>query len=248
MTTRPFFVLAVVATLFHTASLQGQDLSIKKIEIDGERVYATYDLIDSTLERTYTINLYSSRDNFITPLKNVKGALGLEVPPGTNKVIEWNAREELGADFNDKVSLELRAKVYVPFIRLDEFPENKKFVRGRTYEILWRGGRPQNVLNFDLYKGETKVHTFSNIANEGKYTLIFPMRTRPGKDYHFRISDNKNRDEVVNTGNFRIAPKIPLAYKFIPVVGLGAVIYFWTINQKDCDGCLPDFPGAPKKN
>lgn len=240
---RLFFGLAI---FFRAVTLPGQDLSIKKIEVDGEKVYATYDLIDSTLERTYTINLYSSRDNFITPLKNIKGDWGLEVPTGSNKVIEWNAREELGADFNDKVSLELRAKVYVPFIRMDGFSDKQKFVRGRTYEILWRGGRPQNVLNFDLYKGETKVHTFSNIANEGKYSLIFPIRTKPGKDYHFRISDNKNRDEVVNTGTFRIAPKIPLAYKFIPVVGVGAVIYILKINQKDCDGCLPDFPGAPK--
>ena len=237
------FPLLILFILIFLGKTNSQDLVIKSIELDGEKVFAKYDLVDSTSDRTYTVNLYSSNDNFLAPLKKVTGEVGLEIKPGTNRVIEWNAREELGVGFNGDVAIELRAKVYIPFIRLDGFDEYKKIVRGRSYEILWRGGRPQNVLHFDLYRANTKVHTFSNIANEGKYLLIIPVRTKLGKDYYFQISDSKNKDEVVVTAPFRVAPKIPLPYKIIPIVGLGAFIVLQLSNQKD----LPDFPGPPSK-
>jgi hypothetical protein len=128
---------------------------------------------------------------------------------------------------------------------MEGFNDFKKFKRGKPYEIHWNGGRPQNVLNFELYNGEQKVHTFSGIANGGKYNLIFPMDTRPGNNYRFKISDSKNKDEVVNTGKFSITRKVPLLVKAIPVIALGGVIYILTKPKKECAGCLPDFDLPP---
>ncbi len=224
------------------SSVVGQDINIKKIELENDKVYLVYDLIDSTQDRVYTIRLYSSHDNFISPLQKATGDLGLEVRPGINRQIEINLMEEYSSDFEGKVAFELRANAYMPFIRLDHFNEYKKFKRGKPYEIHWYGGRPQNVLNFDLYKGDTKIQTFANIANRGSYVIIFPPDTKPGKNYWFKISDPHNRDEIVNTKVFAITSKIPLMYKIVPLVIVGTLAYFLLKPKEETTGYLPEFP------
>lgn len=230
---------AVLSLLLLSTAAFAQDVNIRRIELENSSVFIHYDLIDTTRGRVYSVNLYSSRDNFINPLTKVKGDFGIEIVPGSNRKIEINAIEEFGATFEGKVSFELRAKVYVPFVRMEGFA--KKFKRGKPYEIHWTGGRPQNILNFDLYKGEEKVHTFPNIPNAGKYNLVFPGDTKPGK-YRFTISDSKNKDEVVHTAPFVVKRKIGLAYKVIPIIAVGAVIYIVTRPQVECEGCLDEFP------
>ena len=141
--------LAVVLSI----SAYSQEITIKRIELENENVYLHYSLQDTTLNRYYTINLYTSRDNFLNPLEKIKGDVGIEVPPGDDRKIKVNIKEEFGPEFEGKLAFELRARVYIPFIRITSFSEYKKFKRGKPYEIQWSGGRPQNVLNFDLYKG-----------------------------------------------------------------------------------------------
>src|SRR5258706_2972518 len=165
-----FFLFLISLTSF---SLFGQEISIKNIELDCDHVFIYYSLIDSTLGRKYTVNLYSSKDNFASALQKVSSDIGIEIQPGNDKKINWNAKEEFGRDFEGKISFEIRSKVYVPFLALKEF-NFKKLRRGNAYEITWSGGRPQNILNFDLYQGEKRVASFSNIANIGHYTLVVP--------------------------------------------------------------------------
>lgn len=235
-------VIIILLVCLASTCVNGQELTIKRVELENENVFLLYDLQDTTQGRRYTINLYSSRDNFITPLQKITGDIGLEIIPGSNRKIRVNIKEEFGQEFEGKLAFELRARVYIPFIRLESFKKNQQYKRGKPYEIRWSGGRPQNVLNFDLYKGDQRVNTFSGIPNGGKYTILFPMDTRPGSDYHFRISDSKNKDEVVNTNDFRISRKIPLLMKALPAVAVGGVMYFLFQPKEDCEECLPDFP------
>jgi hypothetical protein len=221
---------------------RGQDINIRRVELENEKVNIYYDLADTTRGRLYSVNLYSSRDNYINPLQKLKGDFGIEVVPGNQRKIEVNALQEFGPNFEGKVAFELRAKVYIPFIRLDGF-NGSKFKRGKPYEIRWTGGRPQNVLNFDLYEDEQKITTFSNIPNAGKYNLVFPSDTKPGKNYKFRISDSKNRDEVVNTGKFSITRKVPMMLIIVPgVILIGGATYYLTLDKDECPDCLPEFP------
>ncbi|MEJ0029062.1 MAG: hypothetical protein WDO15_01235 [Bacteroidota bacterium] len=57
-----------------------QDVSIKRIELESTNVLIYYDLADTTRGHLYSINLYSSRDNFINPLTKLRGDFGIEVP------------------------------------------------------------------------------------------------------------------------------------------------------------------------
>lgn len=206
---------------------EAQSVNITNIEFNDNKVHVTYDLEDSIVGRYYSIRLYSSEDNFLNPLEQGKGEIGMEIKPGTGKKITWDARKELGSGFKGKVSLELRGRVFVPFINMEGFEDIQTIKRKRDYNIVWTGGRPQNILNFNLYKGEQKVQTFANIANVGHYKMQLPVHTKPGKDYRFVIADTKNKDEVVRTGQFRVKRKVPLILKIVPAAILsGAIFYF----------------------
>lgn len=226
-----------------------QDLLIKRIEVDADKLYVIYDLADTAKGRSYTVNLYSSRDNYVNPIEKLAGDAGLEVYPGTNKRIEWRVREDLGINFEGKVAVELRAKVYIPFIRLEDLSKMKKIKRGKPTNISWTGGRPQNILNFELFNAdETKVATIPNVANVGSHDVLIPLDVKPGKGYRFKISDSKNKDEVVFSTPFVVARKIPLLYKILPgaaVAGAAAVILMQ--KEEECPGCIAEWPTIEEK-
>lgn len=234
-------VLALV--LMHFAETgSGQDFSIKRVELDGDMVNVYYDLLDTTARRTYTVSIYSSRDNYISPLEKVAGDLGLEVKPGANKKISWNTRQELGETFEGEVGLEVRGRVYIPFVRLDG--QYSSIKRMKPYEITWTGGTQQNILNFDLYKDGEKVTSFPNIANVGHYTLTIPSSVKPGKGYSFKITDTKNKDQIVNTSTFVVKRKVPLVLKAIPVAVVGGLLY-WLFTKPQTPGGQESIPTAP---
>lgn len=234
---------ALVLCLFTTWA-GAQIFTITKVEVAGDKVILSYNLIDSIANRSYTVHVYTSADNYVTPLTKVTGHVGLEVKPGGNRQIIWNAKEELGAEFGGDIGLEVRGKVYLPFVRLDGFNDYKKFKRSKTYKITWTGGRGNSVLNFDLYRGTKKITTYPNIANVGQYNLKFD-RIRPGKNYTLKISDSKNKDDVVVTDSFRVKRKIPLMLKLIAVAGAGYVIYYQLTKTTNDD--IPD-PVTPTGN
>lgn len=217
-----------------------QEFSITKVELAGDKVNIYYNLVDTVKSRTYTVELYASTDNFVSRLQKVSGDLGLEVRPGGNHKITWAAKEELGPVFDGKVGLEVRGRLYVPFVRVEGL--SKVYKRGRKFPITWTGGTQQNVLNFDLYQGDEMVYPFSNIANVGQTELTIPTTVKPGDNYHFRITDNKNKDQIVNTPAFEVRRKVPLAAKVAPVLVVGGAIYLLT--GKTEDNTIPD-PVSP---
>jgi len=233
--------LTVIFCLFITGIACAQQFTIKRIELADQKVIIHYDLADTVRSRAYSISVYRSNDNFLNPLQFASGDVGLEVKPGNNKKISWDAKSELGESFNGSVALEIRGKLYIPFVRFGGFDEYKAIKRLKPYDITWSGGTSQNILNFDLYKGDKKVLTIPNIANVGHYKLTLPKDVKPGKDYRFRISDTKNKDEVVYTGMFIVKRKTPLLVKILPVVAVGAGVVLLG-GGGDGPGNIPDPP------
>lgn len=224
-----------------------QDFSIKKVEQNADKIFVYYDLLDTVSGHSYTMSLFYSKDNFISALQKVRGDVGLEVRPGANKVIEWSAKEELGPDFKEgDISLEVKGRLYIPFIRFDG--DYSLFKRGKKYELTWTGGTQQNILNFDLYQDKEKITSFPNIANVGHYTLVIPTSVQPGKNFRFRISDSKNKDQVVNTASFSIARKVKLIYKVVPplVIGMAAYLFIQSNQPKPLEG--PPTPDSISEN
>ena len=239
--------------LLFSLSVRAQEFSIKKIEITPDQVIIHYDLIDTTRYRTYTVRVYSSADNFLAPLTKVSGHVSsnaiVEVAPGTNKKIVWNSKEELGVSFIGNLELEVRGRVYIPFIRLVGLEDVTSQKRTVPFTIKWTGGSPQNVLSFQLYNKANKlVYAPPNVPNELQHKMTIPKSVKPGKGYYFKISDSKNADQVVFSPSFNVKPKYPLTLKTAAVMVVGGGIYY-LINSladknKDIKG-PPDPPTDP---
>lgn len=232
-----FKLLAITASMIMLVivdtTVLAQKFEIKRIELANQQVVIHYDLADSTVGRTYTVNVYASNDNYINPLQKLTGDLGMEVKPGYNKKIIWDAKSELGADYEGSVGLEIRGRLYIPFVYFSSFDEYKSFKRGKPYELTWSGGTSRNVLNFDLYRKDKKVATFANVANVGYYKMTLPKDTKPGKGYILRVSDTKNKNEVVYTSQFKVKRKTPLLLKIIPLAALGYMAYTFIGTSSD---------------
>lgn len=201
-----------------------QEFAIHKVEITAESVVIHYNLVDTTSQRRYTVNVYSSKDNFLAPLQKVSGDVGLEVSPGLNRKISWSSKEELGSAFNGDIEVEIRGRVYIPFIRFNDFQENMAIKRGKAKTLTWTGGTRQNILNFAIYRDNKYVDVIPNIANAGSYDMVLPTAIKPEKNYYFLVSDSKNKDQVMKTSNFTVKRKIPLFIKVVPVVLIAALI------------------------
>lgn len=236
--------LLAVALLGVTSVVSvAQTLEVKKIELRDDDVVINYSLSDTVPGRSFSVNLYASRDNYINPLTQITGDHGLEVSAGNDKTVRWHAKKELGDNFNGAVSVEVRARVYVPFIQVDKIGTTK---RGKQKEVTWRGGTRQNILNFELLnaKGE-RVHVVPNISNSGHTSLFIPPDVKPGKNYKFRVVDSKNKDQVVRTEPFAIKRKMPMVLYVIPVAVLGGVVSLLSSSGGDSPGEIPGPPNPP---
>lgn len=218
---KPFVIGAIVLC---PLALSAQKATIQKIELAGAYVVVHYDLDDNNPNNEYQINLYASKDKYSAPLTKVSGDVGPEVKPGVGRTIRWNLLEEYG-NYKGKLSLEVRGRVFVPFVKLRNFDAQKVYKRGKSYEVNWRPGNT-NPIHIELYKGTQKVSGELNHPNNGKSTISIDSHTKPGKDYRLKITDSKKLDEVVYSDYFRIAPKIPFLVKLIPALGVAGGLAF----------------------
>jgi len=242
--------LSAFGILIVTTSLQAQEFTIRKVEFTPETIVLHYDLLDTAKGHTYTISVYSSTNNFNTALQKVKGDVGMEVRPGYNKKIAWSSKEELGSTFKGDVELEIRGRVYVPFIKFDGFQEEQVIKRGKVRTITWSGGTTRNLLNFNLYrKGKEEdeyIDVIPNIPNTGSYDMIIPKSVKPGKGYYFLINDSKNKDQAIRTQPFQVKRKVPLSLTLAPVIAVGAAGYLFlkpSSKTVELEG-PPDVPGS----
>ncbi|MBL7834067.1 MAG: hypothetical protein JNK18_08935 [Cyclobacteriaceae bacterium] len=241
------FLIFLSCALLLFGKVAGQNIEISGIALNNKQITVTYNLNDSVPSNSYIIRVYSSWDGFTQPL-NATGDVGLDIKTGLHRsfVIPVPADSLL----NKPLSLEIRGRLFIPFINTSAINQYKKFKRQVDYNLSWTGGSAQNILVFDLYdRNNRKVHAFTNIGNAGHHTFRFPTHIRPGT-YYFRISDSKNEDEVVTTNPFIIKRKVPLWLKAIPVLGAGSLAIILLSNSQSGQGSgdLPAMDKLPDLN
>ena len=241
----------LILSLLLSINARAQNISIRNVELAGEKIIVHYSLEDSNPGNEYQLNLFCSNDNFRTALTKVSGNVGNEVKPGPDQKIEWKIKEEYGA-FKGKISLEIRGKVFVPFVKLHGLDVDKKYKRGKPMEIAWKAGAT-NPINIELIKGSQRVMGENNLQNNGTHTLYIPSSAKPGKDYRLRITDTRTNDIIYSSG-FAVKPKIPLLIKILPVLVIGGAVAALggSSGKKDTGSTtttsdpivLPPFPGG----
>lgn len=214
--------LILIGIMLITVCTFAQKVTIKRVELAGEKIIVHYDLEDSNPNNEYQINLYSSQSNFNTALTKVKGDVGNEVTPGSDKKIEWNVREEIGP-YKGKISLEVRGKQFVTVAKFTNITTSTKMKRGKNHTITWKPGN-SNPVTIEFLNGGQQINAVANQPNNGSYTLFISKHQSKGKDYIIRITDSRNSQDVVTSQSFAVTPKVPLLLKVLPVLALGGVV------------------------
>jgi hypothetical protein len=209
-----------------------QKISIKRIDIQKDKLLVYFSLDDPNPNHTYRVSLYSSKDNFATPLTKVTGDVGTEVKPGTEKKIEWNIARELGA-YKGELAIEVRAGVFIPFLKLTSFDAQRKYKRGKTYPLLWTSGNMGGQIDIDLFNEQTRVYGDRNVPNTGKYEFAITGSVKRGSNYRLKFTNTRNRDEYVFSGTFSIVPKIPFAIKAGAALLVAGGLYFILSTEPD---------------
>lgn len=199
-----------------------QTAQIKSVELAGDKIIVTYDLEDPNPNNEYKLNLYASKDNFVSPLTKITGDVGGEVTPGANKKIIWSIREEYGG-YKGRIALEIKGSVYSPFVKLKGFNPEQSYKRGKSYSLAWKPGA-SNPINIELYKGGQRISGEMNQPNNGGHTFFIPPQSKKGDDYRLKITDTRNADDILYTGNFKVKPKVPLLLKVLPVLAIGGAV------------------------
>lgn len=207
----------IVVLLLLSQSAFSQKIEIKWVEVTSDKIIVHYNLDDSSPNHEYAINLMSSKDNFSAPLTKVTGDVGSEVKPGIDKKIMWAIIDELG-NYKGDLELEIRGKVFAPFMKITGFDAKKSYKRGKSYPLVWTSGNMSGQLDIELYKGKERVSREPNVPNTGKFDWFIPGSVKTGNDYKLKFTNTKSRDEVVFTNEFSIKPKLPLLVKVVPVV------------------------------
>jgi hypothetical protein len=233
--------------LMVTCPANGQTVAISWVEIAGTKIIVHYDLETSNPNHEFSISLFSSKDNFSAPLTKVTGDVGNEIKPGKDKKIIWDVVAELGS-FKGDLELEVRGRIFVPFMRLTNFDTSKKYKRGKSYPLTWTSGNMGGQIDIELYDGQTRVHSDRGVSNSGKFEWVIPASVKPGSNYRLKFTDTKNREDVIYTREFKIVPKVPMAAKALiglAVVGGGAVVALSGGGEKVGSEGLPGPPPPP---
>lgn len=242
---RRFLVISLL--LFFCLGAQAQTIEITKMEIKSKKIYISYNIEDDNPNNEYLVTVYSSADNFSAPLTKLEGDVGQEVKPGLNTAV-WDIFEEFG-QYQGSLSLEVRASVFVPFVRLRNFNDGGKYKRGKSYDLEWRPGNT-NPVHIELYKEGTRLQGELNHPNNGEYTMTFNSDLKAGSDYRIKITDSRQPDDFVFTNEFKVT-KFPIWPIIIPVAaGVGYLVYSLVSGGTDGAGQndLPEFPAVPENN
>ena len=231
-------ILFFVACVTHYGFSQNVDIDF--IELVGRNVVVHYNLDDgANSSRQFLVQLYSSQDNFTTPLTRVSGDFGSEVTAGIDKKIVWDITKELGS-FKGNVALELRGRVYVPFVKIKDIDEDQIFKRGKNYPVNWTSGNLSGQVNIELFNaaGE-RIWGENNVPNVGKFDWYVQGNIKKGKNYKLKFTNAKDRNDVVYSLPFIIKPKIPLLVKVAGVLAIAVGIEVLSSNAKSNSEAKP---------
>lgn len=207
-----------------------QEIKINDLEPRKDSVIIRYSLLDQSLERTYTVQLYALIESDTLLLQQLKGAgVGEKIKPGEYE-LTWNALAEmqrLNADVNFYITA-------VPSFFVDSPAEGEKALHTKPLTFQWFGGNSsEDSLNLVLYQYDTPVDTIVGVNEMSRYTWKVPKNLPPGEGYRVRFigSEKTGIDDFSNTF---IVKRNTSKWAIIAPAGaavLGTLAYFLFIRK-----------------
>ncbi|MDA0196389.1 MAG: hypothetical protein O2887_17050 [Bacteroidetes bacterium] len=207
-------------------------------------VTVTYDVQGTHPDQTFSLDLYSSIDNFTAPLKAISGDVGKAVKAGTNKKILWNAAAEMG-NFDGDLTFKVKGLANaLPYTF--KSPEGGSRKMGKPLTIAWQGGLPEETVTLQLFKDNTLVTDIGQTRNNGTYTWAVPKKLEKGS-YTLKLT---GKTETVQSSAFEIKSQMPLLLKIVPAVVVAGIVVV-VLPKGGGGGGDPigdDLPAAPGPN
>lgn len=211
MKTLGFLLLIPVASF-------AQKIENIRAEAEADKIIVTYDLVQGQSGDAYSVFLYSSFNNFRSPLTKVSGDVGQGVREGKGKRIVWEARTEIG-NFKGQLTFEVEAILVAPLTLKSDVTSTK---RGGSIPVSWRGGDQHQNVKIELLKGGTVVSALGTVQNNGAFAWQVSSNQKTGSDYTLRLVCGS---ETATSATFSIKPKIPMWVKIaVPAVIVGVLL------------------------
>ena len=226
----------------------GQTVENIRTNFDGDKLIITYDLIYPDAAQKFNVTLYSSHDDYARPLSLLIGDFGDKVVAGKGNRVIWDAKSSLPPDFDKDIIIQVKAAkvavVAAAVVKLSMRPFDQSiYKKGRTIEIKWLGGSPDDKFNIELFRDNTlKLRVAEKVDNSGRYSWTMPNSVTAGKNYLIRMSNTQNPTDLSNSQIFQVKPRTPLIVKVLPFIAAGAAYFAF---KPKANNDLPD-PPNPK--
>lgn len=223
--------------------VSGQEISnITASLLNEKTVRVSYDLEGEVPGQMFSVNLFSSTNQFNLPLEFVDGYVGENVEAGINRFIDWDIERELVA-YEGELNFEVRAELtFTPISMV--FPESSSITRGKQQLITWKGTNTRERVDIQLLREGRKVGTIANTVNDGQFEWEVPYSVKPGNGYTVKISSTSSSQ--TDTGSeFKVHRRIPLLVKIVPFVIVTPVVIKLAEEPDRPPQFLPSPPSTP---
>ena len=174
---------------------------------DGEKMVITYDLISPDVTQKFKVSLFSSHNNYTTPLTLLTGDFGDNVLPGRNHRVLWDVKNGVPADFDGKISIKVKAAPMVPVVEPAKVEALSKlaikplvqstYKKGSTIQISWSGGQTGDKIIIEVLKSGQVKQKLSEISNSTQsYSWLMSADMKQGKDYTLRLTNSSKTTRV----------------------------------------------------
>ena len=227
------FFLVLVATY-----CGAQEFRVLNISQDNGKVNISFKITPKYAMERYTVEVFSSHDNYQTPLQYVTGDIEGEIESSdqTYQVV-GDARKEL-VTYTGQVQLELKGEVtYLP---IHPGKDQVKAKQKKTSTLKWTGGNTSDQVKIELLRNGNVFAEIARTNNSGSYDWAVTREVAKGKGYQLRFTNLNNEGELYETAPFKVGGKLNLVVVGVPVVaGIVAVI---VLLGGDGGADLPDPP------
>lgn len=224
-------VLSIIGLFLCTTAI-GQTFQNIRTRVDEDKIIIIYDLISLEPGSKVSVSLFSSHNNFESPLTDVTGDVGM-VLPGPNRRISWKAGEQVTNA--EQITFRFTGEIVRKLSFISPGVDGK-IKRGGNSTITWQGGKSDEQVTITLVKPDEVFVELTKTDNTGSYSWKVPKKLKTGSGYSLRITGSENSSEQ----RFSVKRKVPIIWFAIPVVG--TVIYFISTGADDGISDLPDAP------
>lgn len=240
MNMKKYIISIIFAFLFMVNNILAQKISNVRASSEGNQVKISYDFESSDVNQKYRVELFSSLDNFVTPLNSCTGSIGDTIVAGNRKTIVWSSNRA-GLNYSGMVSFEVRAQKFMPLKFTNTF--NNSYTMGKKLTVTYSGYKPSPQAYFVLYNQKDSIR-ITNAPSPTNQSVVVLPKVSAG-NYNLKLVNPLDKQTAIST-EFIVKKNKHLLIKIgIPVailVGAGAYFYIHEKTNNTSNPTLDDLP------